>query len=83
MKFDVDEVKKMKKQIEKENKNYLKPKQVLELLSKIVVLQNQNNDLLNELSNMIVQVEHYKWWCDHICNLYENQKKEWESKLKL
>jgi uncharacterized membrane protein YgaE (UPF0421/DUF939 family) len=78
MKFDIEEVKQMQKQIENENKHYLTPKQVLDLLSKIIVLQNQNNDLLSELSNMIHQVEHYKWWCEHICNLYEEQKKEWE-----
>jgi len=82
MKFTVEEVKKMKKQIEDENKHCLTPKQVLELLSKITVLQNQNNDLVAILGDMIHQVEHYKWWCDHICNLYEQQKKEWESKLK-
>jgi len=81
MKFAVEEVKEMKKQIEEENKHYLTPKQVLELLSKITVLQNQNNDLMATLGDMIHQVEHYKWWCDHICNLYEQQKKEWESKL--
>jgi len=81
MKFDVEEVKQMKKRIQEENKHYLTPKQVLELLSKITVLQNQNNDLMAMLGDMVHKVEHYKWWCDHICNLYEEQKKEWESKL--
>ena len=78
MEFSVEEVKEMKKQIEDENKHFLTPKMVLDLLSKVTVLQNQNNDLMNELSNMVVKVEHYEWWCDHICNLYEQQKKEWK-----
>ena len=82
MKFDVDEVKQMKNQIEKENKHYLTPKEVIRLLDWIGVLERQNADLLNQLGSMIHNVEHYKWWCDHICNLYEKQKKEWKSKFK-
>jgi len=75
MKFDIKEVQEMKKQIENENKHYFTPEQILQLLSKIVVLQNQNNDLLNQLGDMIHKVEHYKWWCDHISRLYEKNKK--------
>lgn len=82
MKFTIEEVQAMKKQIEEENKHCLTPMQILDLLSKVTVLEHQNIDLMNELGNMIHRVEHYRWWCDHICNLYESQKKEWNERHK-
>lgn len=80
MRFTKEEVIKFKRQIEDENKCIFTPIQLIELLSKITVLEKENIFLINQLADMFHKIEHYRWWCDHICILYDETMKKNHSK---
>jgi hypothetical protein len=73
-KFDIETVKQLKEQIEKENKYYLTPKQVIGLLDDIGVLHKQVADLMQQLATQIHYVEDVKWNLNHLIELHKKQQ---------
>lgn len=72
----MDEIKELIKEIETHQKEQFKPKEIINLLSAIGVLQRQNADLLNELASQVHYVEDIRWRLNHLIELYKKQQKQ-------